>query len=267
MVTAATSSIVIATSPILTALLASLLFRERLGRLQWAAAALEFVGILMLTLGGDSFSLNPGVLWLLLGSLLLSVYNILQRRLTRSYSPLCCSAYAIFFGTLLLSVFAPESFPQLASATALDWVYLLLLGVLSGSVAHLCWAKAMALAEDTSSVSNYMFLTPLFTALLGIAVYDNACSCKVICGNLCIFISYESDVVNFNRACTVEGIKSYSGYCACPLVVGLHVKLIYAEAVCILFYRSNGNFYCLCFVKSRAFVEVKRSHFFCICRK
>lgn len=170
MVTAATSSIVIATSPILTALLASFLFREQLGRLQWAAAALEFVGILMLTLGGDSFSLNPGVLWLLLGSLLLSVYNILQRRLTRSYSPLCCSAYAIFFGTLLLSVFAPESFPQLASATALDWVYLLLLGVLSGSVAHLCWAKAMALAEDTSSVSNYMFLTPLFTALLGIAV-------------------------------------------------------------------------------------------------
>ena len=49
-------------------------------------------------------------------------------------------------------------------------MYLLLLGVLSGSVAHLCWAKAMALAEDTSSVSNYMFLTPLFTALLGIAV-------------------------------------------------------------------------------------------------
>lgn len=87
-VTVATSSVVIASVPIFTALLAAVVFKEKLARYQWVAIAVEFAGILVLTLYGGAFSVNKGVLWLLLASVLLSVYNLRQRKLTRTYSAL-----------------------------------------------------------------------------------------------------------------------------------------------------------------------------------
>jgi drug/metabolite transporter (DMT)-like permease len=77
-VTAATSSIVIATTPIITALLASVFFKERLKVYQWMAVLIEFAGILILTLTGGSFSVNIGVCWLLVAALLISIYNLIQ---------------------------------------------------------------------------------------------------------------------------------------------------------------------------------------------
>lgn len=166
-VTAATSSVVIASVPVFTALLASVVFKEKLARHQWAAIAVEFAGILVLTLYGSSFSVNMGVLWLLLAAVLLSLYNLLQRRLTRTYSALQASTYSIFIGTLLLAVFAPKVVGEAAAAPPMQLVYVLMMGVFSSALAYIAWAKAFELAPRTSLVSNYMFFTPFITGILG----------------------------------------------------------------------------------------------------
>lgn len=166
-VTAATSSMIIASVPVLTALFAALLFRERLRRPQWAAIALEFVGILILTLYGAVFTANVGALWLLLAALLLSGYNLLQRKLTQRYSALQSTAYSIFVGAVLLAVFAPQAVSELPDAPAMQIVYILILGVFSSAIAYITWSKALERAERTSQVSNYMFFTPFLTAILG----------------------------------------------------------------------------------------------------
>ena len=43
----------------------------------------------------------------------------------------------------------------------------MLLGVFSSAVAYVSWAKAFSIAPNTSSVSNYMFVTPFLATLLG----------------------------------------------------------------------------------------------------
>ena len=116
-VTAATSSIIIASVPVFTALLAVPVFQEKLLMRQWAAIAVEFAGILILTMYNAVFSANIGVLWLLLAALLLSGYNLLQRKLTRTYSALQSTTYSIFTGTILLAVFAPRSVGELRFLT------------------------------------------------------------------------------------------------------------------------------------------------------
>ena len=80
-----TSSIIIATVPILTALFASVSLKEKLRALSWVAILIEFSGILVLTLWNGILSINIGVLWMFGAALLLSGYNITQRQYTKIY--------------------------------------------------------------------------------------------------------------------------------------------------------------------------------------
>ncbi len=166
-VTAATGSVVIAVVPVLTALLARVAFGEKLRPHQWAAIAVEFIGVLVLTMMNGAFSVNAGLFWLLLAALALSAYNLLQKKLTRVYSGLEVSAYGIFAGTALLAVFLPRSVSQMRAAPPVDLVYIAVLGIFSSAVAYTAWAQAFKKADRASAVSNYMFVTPFLTSLMG----------------------------------------------------------------------------------------------------
>ena len=166
-VTAATGSVVIATVPVITALFARFLYGEQLRPLQWAAIAVEFVGVALLTLLNSSLSLNSGLFWLILGALELSCYNLIQRKLTKRYTALQASTYSIFFGTLLLAIFAPTAIQEVSRAPAIQFVYLAVLGIGSSAIAYVAWAKAFSKAKQTSQVSNYMFITPFLSSIFG----------------------------------------------------------------------------------------------------
>ena len=166
-VTASTGSVVLSTVPVITALFARFFYKERLRAFQWVAIAIEFLGVAVLTLMNGVFSVNRGLLWLLVAALALSAYNLIQRRLIRTCSAFQSATYSIFFGTLLLGVFAPVSARELPSAPGIQFVYLAILGVFSSALAYASWAKAFSLAKQTSQVSNYMFFTPFLTSLLG----------------------------------------------------------------------------------------------------
>ena len=167
LVTSATASVVIATVPVLTALMAGFAYKEKLKPFQWAAIGLEFTGVVVLAAMDSTLSLNSGLFWLLPAALLLSLYNVLQRRLTRSYPALQVSTYSIFLGTLMLALFAPEAAREVATAPPVQFVYLAVLGVGSSAIAYVAWTKAFAKAKQTSQVSNYMFVTPFLASLLG----------------------------------------------------------------------------------------------------
>ncbi len=171
-VTASTGSVVIATVPVLTALLARFLCKEKLSGLQWLAIAIEFVGVCVLTLMNGIFSINTGVLWLFFAALALSAYNLLQRKLTKTYTALQTSAFSVFFGTILLAVFLPASIQDVSHAPGIQLFYLAVLGIFSGAIAHVTWSKAFAQAKQTSQVSNYMFITPFLTSILGFIIAD-----------------------------------------------------------------------------------------------
>ena len=171
-VTASTGSIVIATVTLLTAFIARFVYREKMSLVQWLALIIEFAGVAVLTLMNGILSFNIGLVWLFLAALALSLYNLLQRRLTKKYTALQTSAFSIFFGTILLAVFLPVSVRQITYAPPIQWVYLVILGVFSSAIAYVSWSKAFAKAEKTSQVSNYMFVTPFLTSLFGFLMAD-----------------------------------------------------------------------------------------------
>lgn len=165
---AALGSVVIATAPVLTALLAWFCYGERLSAVKWLAIAVEFSGVALLALmNGGGLSLNPGILWIFAAALSFSVYNILQRRLTRYYTPMTVTAYSIFAGAAMLAaVFSRGAAGELMSASPAQLTGLAVLSVLSSSIAYVSWTKAISKAQNTASVSNYMFITPFLAAIM-----------------------------------------------------------------------------------------------------
>ena len=166
-VSSATASVVIATVPVITALLASILFRESLQTIQWIAIFVEFSGVAVLALMEGTLSVNAGLLWLLAAALGLSVYNLLQRHLTKTYTGLQTATYSIYAGTLMLAMFAPEAAREMVQAPPMQYCYLAILGIGSSAIAYVAWTMAFAKAKQTSQVSNYMFVTPFLASLFG----------------------------------------------------------------------------------------------------
>ncbi len=114
-VTSASSSVVIATVPVITALLARIVYREKMSGMRWAAMGIEFFGVVALTVLGKAFSLNRGILWLLLAAVSLSAYNLLQKKADQDVFRDAGLRYGIFAGTLMLSVFLPDAVRQVAA--------------------------------------------------------------------------------------------------------------------------------------------------------
>ena len=186
MVSASTGSVVIATVPVFTSLLARFIYKEKLFAYQWIAIGIEFVGVVVLTSFYGGLSFNGGIVWLIMAAFSLSFYNILQRKLTAKYTPTQTAAYAIFFGTIMLSVFLPGSIDQIKTAPMIQWVYIFIMGVFSSAIAYVTWSIAFTKAENMSQVSNYMFLTPFLTSILGFIIAKEVPDFPTILGGFII---------------------------------------------------------------------------------
>lgn len=206
-VTAATSSVVIATVPIITALMAYYFCAEPLASHQWAAVAIEFAGILVLTLVGSNFSANKGVFWMLATAFFLSIYNLVQRKLIKEYSSLQVSSYSILIGTAILMFFAPGAVKEFQQALLDQIINIGFLGVVAGAVAYAAWAKAFSKPEKVSQVSNYMFVTPILTGTLGFLIAGEVSGVSTIVGGVIII----SGLVLFYKKSAVKTNNEPSG--------------------------------------------------------
>jgi drug/metabolite transporter (DMT)-like permease len=185
-ITSATSSLIVSTTPIITAVFSHLFLGESLCKAAWAAIGLEFIGMLTLTLGSGAVSINPGILWTLAAAVLFSCYQILTRRLSRHYTAFAATAYSIIAAGLMLLVFLPHTLQQLPGAPFKATTALVFMAALPTSLAFVWWAKALSLAKNTSQVTNYMFLTPFITALLGYFILRESLDSATLLGGLLI---------------------------------------------------------------------------------
>jgi drug/metabolite transporter (DMT)-like permease len=181
-VTASTASIIVATVPIMTMILARIIFKEKIKILQYIAIVIEFTGVGVLTLMNGIFSVNTGLLWLLLASFSLSFYNLLQRKLAKKYSSIQSVVISIWFGTIMLMVFMPASATEVINAPPIQIIYILIMGIFCSAIAFITWTYAISKAKNTSSVTNYMFITPLLTTLLGMLLAKETPDLSTIIG-------------------------------------------------------------------------------------
>lgn len=173
-ITSATSSIIIALVPIMVAIGSRIIYKEKISISGWISIFTAFGGVVVLMCWNGVLSINAGALWTLSAAFLFFIYNMLTRELTKTLTSLEVITYAMTVAAIALLVFVPHSIGviQTASTSAVLWaVYL---GVLPSAVSYFFWAKAMDYADKTSSVTNFMFITPILATILGLIMLHEA---------------------------------------------------------------------------------------------
>jgi len=187
--TSATSSILIATTPVMTAIASTFLYKEKISPIGWIAIAVEFIGILVLTLWNGVFSVNTGIIWTLLAAVVFCGYNVYQKQLSsRGYETLEITTYSMMAGAFLLFFFLPQGVPQLIKAPIHQVFVILYLGIAPSAIAYLLWGKALSIAEKTSDVTNFMFVTPFLSVIMGFLILKEIPSAGTFVGGAIILV-------------------------------------------------------------------------------
>lgn len=166
------------TSPIWVALLAPLVLGERLTRVRAIAAAVGFVGVLIIVRPGSG-GISPPMLAALLAAIGFALSALFTRRLTRTETVTCI----MFWLTLMQAVMAlacAGADGRIAWPAAWAWPWFLVIGA-TGLVAHACLSSALALAP-AAVVMPMDFLRLPVMALIGALFFAEPLQLSVVIG-------------------------------------------------------------------------------------
>ena len=160
------AGVLIATAPVITALLAVVFLGERLGPLGWVGMGLSFTGAAVISLDeGSGFSLDRGAIFILLSAVCVSAYFVLQKPYLRKYGALAFTTYAIWAGTLLSLVFLPGLVAQAGGATAGTTLTLVYLGVFPTAVGYVTYAYAFS-RMPAARAASFLYVIPVLAYLI-----------------------------------------------------------------------------------------------------
>ncbi len=165
--TAGNTSLLIATSPIWTALVSAVLKKDELTRKAWLGIVMAFAGVFLVTIGGEgelSFggSKTTGDLLTITAALALSLYTVLSRDLLERYSPLRLTAVTMLFGMGGLWVYAGRKVvaQNWASLSLTSWGVIIFSAIFAVVVGYVVWFTAVRTIGPTrAAVFNNM--TPI----------------------------------------------------------------------------------------------------------
>ncbi|WMT57741.1 DMT family transporter [Truepera radiovictrix] len=164
-VSAGAASLIIATAPAITAVVAFFLLNDRLSLLGWSGILLSFTGVALIVLGdGGALSLNPFALLILLSALVTAFYTVLQKPLLRRYEAVEVTAFSTWAGTLPLLVFAPGLVADAADAGRTALLAAVYIGVFPAAVAYAQFSYAISRLPVTLATS-FLYAVPVFSLL------------------------------------------------------------------------------------------------------
>lgn len=160
-VTAGSASLIIASVPIFTALLAKIFLKERLSGRGWLGIFISLAGIALISWGeSEEYSVDVGALLMILAAISVSIFFVFQKYLHDRYSPLQITTYSIWAGTLFLLVFLPGLPGEITDAAAGNIIAMVYLGVFPGALAYLAWNYALSKAP-ASVLTSVLNISPV----------------------------------------------------------------------------------------------------------
>jgi len=186
------SSLIIATSTIITAILAFMLMGKKLVKLQWFAILISLLGVAIILVKGNLIELLDlkiveGDFYILMMAIVFSLSQvIIEKKLSHLNSIITTS----FASLVALILFILSSFPELISTEIpLDftfWGSILFMGILGTGVAYAFFYKGVVVLGATKS-ALYMNLIPLFTVLTAFPFGEIVTPIQLVGGTVIIF--------------------------------------------------------------------------------
>jgi drug/metabolite transporter (DMT)-like permease len=153
------------TAPLFATILAALILKERVRFRRWSATLMGFGGVLIILqpwAEAGFGSIGTGETLIIASAFLTATVTIIVKTLSRSESSNAIVTYMVLLATpiSLVPALFVWSWPSPAA-----WPFVVALG-LFGTLGHLCWTRAFAMAE-ASAIVPYDYSRLIFTVLLG----------------------------------------------------------------------------------------------------
>ncbi len=172
--TTATEAVLInATGPLMTAILAAILLRERLFPRHVLGGVISFVGVTLIVSGGSferlqQWHVNVGDLYVLVAVVLWGFYSVISRWATRAHSVFSVTAISTWMALPLFSGAAVAGWQP--ASTHWSWRLLLAviyIGIFPSGVAFLSWNEGVRRVGPNRAMVFYNTL-PVYGSILGV---------------------------------------------------------------------------------------------------
>ncbi len=165
-VSASAASVLVATVPCFTALLATIFLRERMRPLGWLGVIVSFIGVTIVVIGvSGGLHFTPDALLILLASLAESVYFVMQKPYLKKYTGFELTTYTIWAATLCMLMYAPGLVHQVQAASLDGTAAVVYLGIFPAAIAYAAWSYALS-RMSASNTTSFLNIVPLLAALI-----------------------------------------------------------------------------------------------------
>ncbi len=192
--TTATDAVLInATGPLMTAILAAIVLRERLFPRHVLGGLISFFGVALIVSGGSferlrQWHVNVGDLYVLLAVVLWGLYSVISRRVTRSHSVFSVTAISTWMALPLFFGAAAAGWQPIP--THWSWHLLLAIvyiGIFPSGVAFLSWNEGVRRVGPNRAMVFYNML-PVYGSILGVILLGETFGAEHFIGG-CLILS------------------------------------------------------------------------------
>ena len=165
-ITAGETTLIISTSQIFQVLFAWLLLKENLSKRILLGMVLCTVGIGMIAFQNSfGFSLNLGVIYVLIAAITIALFFVMQKPLLKTYSPLAIIGYTTWIPSVLMLPFGLDIHKKIGSArfsATTIVIYMSFAAIFAG----IFWAKVIK-EISVSKAAIFLYLIPVSTIIIG----------------------------------------------------------------------------------------------------
>lgn len=190
-VSASVASLIVASMPVMVAILSPLLLDERPDRTEWAGILTALVGVAVLILRGTpSAELRidsvGGAAVIAIAPVSWAVYTLVGKPLVPKYGALYLTTITMGVGTAMLALVAlPSTVRDLPRLTLGDWGWLAFLAFACSVYGYTVWLYALQTLE-ASKVAAWVYLVPLVAIVWGAVLLDEGVTGYVAVGGVLV---------------------------------------------------------------------------------
>lgn len=188
------TALFVSLNPITTALLAALIFREKLGPVRWAGVLIALLGALIVITRGDligaasdlAHAFARGEIFMSLAVLSWASYTLISRTAMQSLEPLTATCYSALWGLGFLLIGAGTEWSEVNWSALLDWrvaMSLVYLGAL-GNVFAFIWYYEGIREIGPSRTAVFTNLVPAFAVLLSALILGEDILMSMVVGGV-----------------------------------------------------------------------------------
>jgi drug/metabolite transporter (DMT)-like permease len=187
-VTGGAASMLVASAPIFSALLARVALNERLRPWGWIGIAISFMGVSLIAVGeGGGVHFNRGAFLVLIAAISTGISVILQKHYLKTYNVTDFSTHLILAGTFFLLPFLPGLGTTIRQAPLKPTLAVVYLGVFPAAIAYLTWGYVLKRIPASIAASSF-YTIPIFAIFLGWVVLREVTSALSIVGGGLAFV-------------------------------------------------------------------------------